>query len=79
MSGWCEELFVEVGLLSGRVQRGWLSVGTCSTRLGKGRYAFGEVGYLPRLFQRSRVSDATCRRGRNIVWICPAMSASCRE
>jgi len=55
--------------MSVRVLRGRLSVGTCSTRLGNCRYAFGEVGLVSGFVRRSRVSVGTF----------PKMSASCRD
>jgi len=46
--------------MSVRVRRGRLSVRTCSSRPGKCRYAFGDVGLLSGLVRRSRFIIATC-------------------
>jgi len=46
--------------MSVRVRRVRLSVGTCSKRLGKCRYAFGEVGLVTGLDRRSRFIVASC-------------------
>jgi len=60
MSAYCRDLSVMVGLMSVRVRRVRLSVGTCSKMLGKCRYAFGELGFVPGLLRQSLVSVATC-------------------
>jgi len=46
--------------MSVRVQRGRHIVATCSTKLCTFLYAFGEVGLLLGLVQRSSFIDATC-------------------
>jgi len=48
----------EVGLLSGRVRRGFLSVGTCSARTAKCRDVSGDVG----------IGSGHFGRGWFIVW-----------
>jgi len=51
------------------VRPGRLSVGTCTSRSGKCRYAFGDVGLLSGLVRRSLFS----------VEMCPAMSLYSRD
>jgi len=66
----CRDFFGEVGLVSNRVRRGRLGVGTCSAisisvgtcpaRFALCRYMSVEAGLLTGLFQRGRVSVGTC-------------------
>jgi len=46
--------------MSGRVQRGRVSVGTCSSKPSYSQDVFGEVGLESGLVRRGRVSVGTC-------------------
>jgi len=76
--------------VSGRVRRGLVTVGTCSTRSGKCRYMFGDVGLVSGLVQRSGNSvidvftevvlvSELVRRGWVSVGTCHERSVYCRD
>jgi len=54
------DVFGEVGLMSGRVRRGRLSVGTCSTRTDKCRDVSGDVGLVSGCVRRCLLIIVTC-------------------
>jgi len=60
MSSLCRDLFGDVGLVSGRVRQGRLSVGMCSSKLGYCRDVSGDVGLLPGYVRRIRLNVGTC-------------------
>jgi len=60
MSALCRDLTGKVGLVSVRVRRRRLNVGTCLSRSGECRYVFGEVGLYLGLVRQSRVSVGNC-------------------
>jgi len=49
-----------VGLVSGRVQRGRLNVGTCKQKLAYCRDEFGEVGLVLGFVRKCRLRVGTC-------------------
>jgi len=64
MSGLCRDLIGKVGLVSVRVRRCRLNVGTCSSRSGECRYVFGEVGLYLGLVRQGRVIVGKCSARR---------------
>jgi len=60
MSGYCGDLFGEVGLVSGCVRRGRFIVGTCSVMSAKCRDVFDEVVLVSGRFRRGRHNVGTC-------------------
>jgi len=60
MSAYCRDLFFKFGLMSVRVRRGRLSVGTCSTMTGKCLYVVGEVGLVSGHVRRGRIFVGPC-------------------
>jgi len=70
MYGLCRDLFGEVGLVSRRVLRCRVSVGTCTARFffvetcsESSAYCWdmsGDVGFVSGLVRRGRLSVATC-------------------
>jgi len=55
----CRDVYCDVDLVSERVRLGRFFVRTCSSRSGKCRYEFGEVGLGSGLVRRSRFSVGT--------------------
>jgi len=53
-------VFGEADLESGRVQRGRVIVGTCSSKWSYKRVLFDDVGLVSVLVRRGRVSLGTC-------------------
>jgi len=60
MSASCRDLIGKVGLVSVRVRRRRLNVGTFSSKSGECRYVFGEVGLYLGLVRQGRVSVGKC-------------------
>jgi len=60
MSGKCQDVFGEVGLVSDCVRPSQVCVATCSVRYGKSRDMFGEVGFVSGLVRLGRVFAGTC-------------------
>jgi len=56
ITAYCRDVFDEVMLVSGRVQRNRLNVGTCSTRSGLCGDVSGDVGLESGHFGRGRFS-----------------------
>jgi len=58
--------------VSGRVRRVRINVRTCSTRLGRCRYAFDDVGLVTGLVREVGLLSGLVRRGRLNVGTCSA-------
>jgi len=56
MSAKCRDVFVEVGLVSGRVRRVRLNVGACSKTSGYCRDVLDDVGLMLGLFCQGRIN-----------------------
>jgi len=50
----------EVGFVSVRVRRSWISVATCSAKAGYFRDLYDEVFFVSRRVRRGRISVGTC-------------------
>jgi len=67
-------MFGEVGLVSGRVGRGRVSVGKYSARFSYFRDLIGEVDLEPAMFDEVGLMSVLVRRSRVSFGTCSAMS-----